>query len=471
MLTFPRVIIAGVRGGSGKTTATLSIILALRFKKNLNVTPFKKGPDYIDAGWLSKAAESPCYNLDPFLVSRDRVIESFLAHYNGDIAVIEGNRGLYDGMDIEGSFSTAELSKLIKSSVILVIDCTKITRTAAAIVKGCMEFDRDVMIKGVILNQISSKRHESIIRASIENYCQIPVLGVIPRLKESELPERHMGLTPFQEHPDFKKAMSMVNIIADKYLDVEGILSIARDVEPLTLETGELYENEQPHKQQISVKIGVVRDKAFQFYYPENLEELVKRNSKIVDINALTDTSLPEIDALYIGGGFPETNAIMLAENRLFRESLKNLAEKGLPIYAECGGLMFLGDKIYIGNSQYPMVGLLPISFEMKKKPQAHGYTIAKVDKQNPFYPEGTILHGHEFHYSAVREIRLADNMYTAFDMQRGQGIDGKRDAICYKNTLAAYMHIHALGTSTWSLGLIKRGAEYKLLKGGYNNV
>lgn len=466
MFTFPRLIIAGVRGGSGKTTVTLSIISALRAKKNLKIIPFKKGPDYIDAGWLSKASDNSCYNLDPFLLSKDKVMESFIFHYTGDIAVIEGNRGLYDGMDVEGSYSTAELSKIIKSPVILVIDCTKITRTAAAIVKGCMDFDKDVRIKAVILNQISSIRHESVIRASIESYCQIPVLGVIPRLKEGELIERHMGLIPYYEYPDFAQAMSMISQIGDKHIDIQGIVDIAFGAEPLIYDQYRLQEIELPHQQKTLVRIGVLRDTAFQFYYPENLEELVKRNAEIVRINALTDSALPDnIDALYIGGGFPETNAIWLGENKSFRESVRNLAEKGLPIYAECGGLMFLGENIRVGDNEYPMVGLLPVCFEMRKKPQAHGYTIAEVDRENPFYQPGTVMHGHEFHYSAVRGVRLTQNMHTAFGMIRGKGIDSGRDGICYKNTLATYTHIHALGVSGWSEGVIRRAVEYKLLK------
>lgn len=467
MFTLPRLIVAGIRGGSGKTTVTLSIILALKAIKNLKVIPFKKGPDYIDAGWLSMASENPCYNLDPFLVSSDKVIESFIAHYTGDIAIIEGNRGLYDGMDIKGSFSTAELSKLIKAPVVLVIDCSKITRTAAAIIKGCMDFDTDVAIKGAILNQVSSKRHESIIKESILSYCKIPVLGVIPRLKEGELPERHMGLTPHQEHPDFKKAMTKINQIANQHLDIDRILNIAYDAEPLAFEQNEAREIEKSQ----SVKIGVLKDRAFQFYYPENLEELKNKNAEIVDVNALADRALPEVDALYIGGGFPETNAIWLAENNLFRKSVRDLAEKGLPVYAECGGLMFLGESIRVGNKEYPMVGLLPVSFEMQKKPQAHGYTIAEVDKQNPFYPTGTVLHGHEFHYSAVRKIHLSESMNTALKMIRGKGIEQKRDGICYKNTFAAYMHIHALGAPLWGEGLIRKAVEYKSLRTGVTNV
>lgn len=468
MNTYPRLTIAGIRGGSGKTTVSLAVISALRSKKNFHVVPFKKGPDYIDAGWMSIFANSPCYNLDPFLISKEKVLESFISHFKGDIALIEGNRGLYDGMDIEGSFSTAELSKLLKSPIILVVDCSKVTRTTAAIVKGCIDFDKNIRIKGVILNQISGSRHESIIRDSIERYCSVPVLGAVPRFKEGVFPERHMGLTPHQEHPDSERANSFIRQIADKYLDIDKISDIAADAEPLA---PEMYERSQnPEAQSLTpefpVRIGVIRDSAFQFYYPENFEELTKRGVEIVDVNAITDHELPEIDALYIGGGFPETNAIYLAENKLFRESLKNAAESGLPVYAECGGLMFLGKKIRVEDKEFPMVGLFPIVFEMKRKPQAHGYTIVEVDRQNPFYPHGTVLHGHEFHYSAVEEVLEGGNIHTAFRMLRGEGIKNKRDGICYKNTLATYTHIHALGSSDWVEGLIRSAAKYKLLRG-----
>ncbi len=465
MNAYPRILIAGIRGGSGKTTISLAIITALRSKKNLMVTPFKKGPDYIDAGWMSMFANSSCYNLDPFLISKEKVFESFIYHFKGDIALIEGNRGLYDGMDIEGTFSTAELAKLLKCPVILVVDCSKVTRTIAAIVKGCIDFDKEVMIKGVILNQVSSKRHESIIKESIEKYCSITVLGTVPRLKDA-FPERHMGLTPHQEHPDSKKANLFIQQIAEKYLNIDKILDIAYNAIPLNIEIplkelkGEDFEN------QLSVRIGVIKDSAFQFYYTENIEELKKRGATILEINAITDTKLPEIDALYIGGGFPETNAIYLAENEFFKISIRTAAEEGLPIYAECGGLMFLGKEIITSEKVFPMVGLLPISFEMQRKPQAHGYTIVEVDQDNPFYLSGTRLHGHEFHYSSIKEFSEDKDIYTAFRMLRGQGISNKRDGLCYKNTLATYTHIHALGSPAWVDAMIKCATKYKLLRG-----
>lgn len=478
MNNFPRLVIAGVRGGSGKTTLSLGLIAALR-SKGLKVIPFKKGPDYIDAGWLSAAAKNPCYNLDPFFLSKEKIMESFAMHFTGDIAVIEGNRGLYDGMDVEGSYSTAELSKFLHSPVILIVDCTKMTRTAAAVVLGCVNLDKDVNIKGVVLNQVSGSRHESIVRQSIERYCSLPVLGAIPRLKSGEMPERHMGLTPYQEHPDTVNVLTSVEDIAKKYLDLDAIFDIARSAEPLnnrhevigyrqeTILTPPIPPlNLRGGRGELStspvVKIGVIRDSAFQFYYPENLEELERSGAELVEINAIEGGALPDIDGLYIGGGFPETNAIKLAENEGFRRSVREAVENGLPVYAECGGLMFLGDSIVVEDKAYPMVGIFPLVFEMREKPQAHGYTIVEVKEDNPFYPMGTILHGHEFHYSALVKAQEKAGVYMAFGMKRGQGIKDKADGICYKNTLATYTHIHALGAPEWAVGFIKKAKEFK---------
>src|SRR5208337_749165 len=360
------MLIAGVRGGSGKTILSLAVIAGLRSQRGLNVVPFKKGPDYIDAGWLSVSAQRPCYNLDPFFLSGEMIINSFASHAGTDIAVIEGNRGLHDGMDAGGSCSTAELSKLLRSPVVLIIDCSKMTRTAAAVVLGCMHLDEEVAIKGVVLNQVAGERHEHVVRESINKYCSLPVLGVIPRLAADDIPERHMGLIPYQEHPDTAKVIALAEEIAAKHLNIDAIAKIAISAEPLNApEIGSLGSGGQEG----IVKIGVVRDSAFQFYYPENLEELEKGGAEIVDINALTDNRLPDIDALYIGGGFPETNALRLAGNTGFRNSIRHMAERGLPIYAECGGLMFLGESLSVESEKYPMAGVFPITFDMKKKP------------------------------------------------------------------------------------------------------
>lgn len=458
---YPRLIIAGTRGGSGKTTLSLGLIAAWR-EKGVIVVPYKKGPDYIDAGWLSAAAGHPCYNLDPFLMGRRQIVSSFAGHFvRGGYALIEGNRGLYDGMDVKGTYSTAELSKILKSPVILVLDCTKTTRTAAAVVLGMQKFEKSIEIKGVVLNQVAGSRHERVVRESIEEYCSIPVLGAIPKLAGGFLSERHMGLTPFQEHTEVEERIAYSSEVVREYCDVDRIYKIAMDASIISDETKSLTKR-KISRTQPSPRIGIIRDSAFQFYYPENFEELESRGAELIEISSLEEKKLPDIDALYIGGGFPETHAIGLAKNRNFKKSVRAAIETGLPVYAECGGLMYLGTSIILGGRTYPMAGIFPLVFSLEKKPQAHGYTIVKVERTNPFYPRGTVLKGHEFHYSRVLEHRLKKGMYYSFRMKRGQGIADKMDGICYKNTLATYTHLHALGSPEWSGGFIEKALIYR---------
>jgi len=467
---YPRLVIAGLKGGSGKTTVSLGLISAWR-KEGVSIVPYKKGPDYIDAGWLSSAAGRPCYNLDPFLISKEKILHSFQGHFSdADCAVIEGNRGLYDGLDAAGTYSTAELAKILKTPVLLVLDCTKMTRTAAAILLGIQQFDRKVDIKGVVLNQIAGARHEKIIRETIEKYCRVPVLGALPKLKENLLTERHMGLTPFQEHIEVEEALSRVGDIARQYIDLDRILEIAHgaptiETEPADQKSGNRKIKKsglQPPTPPTIVRIGIIRDSAFQFYYPENFEELERRGAELVEVSAMVERGLPDIDALYIGGGFPETNAIALAKNTAFKKSLRKAVEKGLPVYAECGGLMYLGKALLLANKTYPMSGIFPLTFCLEKKPQAHGYTIVEISADNPFYTKGTVLKGHEFHYSRAIEREIKEGTHFSFLMKRGQGIMDKLDGLCYKNVLATYTHLHALGCPEWADGLVRQAYSYK---------
>lgn len=462
MNRFPRIIIAGIRGGAGKTILSLSIIASLRHDKGLKIIPFKKGPDYIDAGWLARVADNPCYNLDPFFIPEHMIRHSFLSHFKGDIAIIEGNRGLYDGMDASGSYSTAELSKLLKAPVILVIECSKATATIAALVLGCMNMDRDVKIAGVVLNQVSGKRHETVIREAIERHCHIPVLGAIPRM-ETELPERHMGLLPYQEHRDISKIISIVREIGNKYININGLITIAENAEVLNdeAEIPSLGKREKKPS-----RIGVVRDSAFQFYYPENLEELERLGAELIEVSALSEEQLPDIDLLYIGGGFPETHAVTLAENKDFINSLRRSVDRGLPVYAECGGLMYLGKGLLTNDRFHDMANIFPITFSLESKPQAHGYTIVEVIRDNPFYPQGLRIKGHEFHYSRpIISEDLPDSIDYAFSMNRGVGITGKRDGIFYKNVFATYTHVHAYGVPEWTKGMIMVAERFNRLK------
>jgi len=455
----PRVVIAGLRGGSGKTTLSLGLVAAWRQRVG-EVVPFKKGPDYIDAGWLALAAGQPCYNLDPYMMSGEQILDSFWQHVQrAEAAVIEGNRGLFDGMDAEGSCSTAQLAKLLHAPVLLVVDGTMVTRTAAAAVLGCQHLDPEVSIQGVVLNRVSGPRHEEMLRTTIERYCRVPVVGAIPKLKEDDFPERHMGLVTALEHPEAREAIFSRIQVVERYLDLDKVLAIADQAPPLTWEP--VYPRKRASKAYRQPTIGIIRDSAFQFYYPENLEALERRGASLLTINALQDTFLPELDGLYIGGGFPETHAEQLAANDQLRKKLRSAIEAGLPVYAECGGLMYLGRNLEIKGNIYPMVQALPMDFRLEQKPQGHGYTELEVVNTNPFYPVGTTLRGHEFHYSRVTRFDLSPES-LAFAMRRGSGILDRKDGVCYKNILATYSHVHAIGTPEWAEGLIRRALAYQ---------
>lgn len=476
-MDFPRILISALRGGAGKTIVSIGITAAWK-ESGKHVTPFKKGPDYIDAGWLSLAAGWPCYNLDTFLIKKPHIIQSFLFHSTKDgISVIEGNRGLYDGIDIHGSTSTAELAKLLRTPVILCIDCTKSTRTMAAAVLGCLKFDPDVAIKGVILNRVAGPRHENVLRKNIEQYCNIPVLGAIPKLDWEKFPERHLGLVPTPEHGCAMDAVHDASQIAARYLDLKALTEISMNAgsfsaSEITQEKIHFQKYLQhPRHKEVSGSssvplIGIIKDSAFQFYYPENIEALQGAGAETIIVSPFNADSIPPVDALYIGGGFPETHARELANNITFKRQLKDLAENGLPIYAECGGLMYLGEELVLDEGTFPMAGVLPIVFGFSKKPQGHGYTVVSVDQENPYYNIGSEIKGHEFHYSKVLKWRGTDKD-LAFGMKRGAGFINRRDGVCYKNILATYTHIHALGTPFWAKALVRNASAYKNKKNG----
>jgi len=465
MTQCPRLTIAGIGGDSGKTVVSVGLS-RVWWQKGHKVIPFKKGPDYIDMSWLSLGANHPCYNLDLFFMTNEQVLFSYsLNTQQADIAIIEGNRGLYDGMDVQGSVSTAEVAKLLYSPVILIVNCTKVTRTVAALVLGCQRFDPNVSIRGVILNQLATHRHETIIRKSIEHYCNLPVVGAIPRLSNITFPGRHLGLVPPQEHPRAQEAIDKAAETVERYLDLGALWQIAYHAPPIEVSS----ELENPPSPPFAkggmvglIKIGIIRDSAFQFYYPENIEALKRAGAEIVEFSALTDDLPLSIHALYIGGGFPETHAAALSANESLRQSIRKAVEDGLPIYAECGGLMYLGEKLVWEGKDYPMVGVFPIVIGVSKKPQGHGYSIIEVEAPNPFFRPGQILRGHEFHYSHIIDIAKKDNIYFAFNMKKGQGIKNNRDGLCYKNVLATYTHLHALGTREWIEGIMSRAVAYK---------
>jgi cobyrinic acid a,c-diamide synthase len=454
------IVVAGLGGGSGKSVVAVGLIAAL-VRQGLTVVPFKKGPDYIDAGWLQLVADRPCYNLDPYLMSRESIVRSFAIHSQStDRVVVEGNRGLYDGVNVEGAFSTAELSIILGLPVLLVVDCTKVTRTMAAMVLGCREMDPRVNICGVVLNRLGSARHETIIRQSIQQTVGIPVVGGLPRMAKDIFPQRHLGVTPHQEHEGALEVGDILADMATKYIDLEavqGLMSESSDTVPVGDAAAHPGLAGEPER----VRVGVLKDAAFQFYYPDNLEALVAHGAELVEIDALTADGLPEVDGLYIGGGFPETSARQLSANKGFRAAVRKAAGDGLPIYAECGGLIYLGESIMLDGTEYPLSGIFPVRFGLAKKPQAHGYTVLQVRRPNPFYPAGLEIKGHEFRYSTVIDWQ-GDSAALALTMKRGVGFTNGADGLVYNNVLALYTHIHAAATPQWAPALVDRAREYQ---------
>jgi cobyrinic acid a,c-diamide synthase len=466
VMTIPEtrcLVIAGLSGGSGKSVASVALTAALR-QRGQRIAPFKKGPDYIDAGWLTAAAGQPCWNLDPFLMSAEAVRASFQQHAAGaDFALIEGNRGLYDGVTAAGEFSTAELALLLDLPVLLIVNCSKTTRTVAAMALGCRELDKRLRIAGVLLNQIASSRHEQIVRQAVEQDTGIPVAGIIPRLAEDIFPMRHLGVIPHQEYGDANAGAAVKRLagLAEEHFDLNLITGLT---EPRFFAPPASSGSSIP----ADVRIGVLRDAAFQFYYQENLDALREGGAELVLINALTAERLPDgLDALYIGGGFPETQARHLAANASFRESVRQAAEQGMPIYAECGGLIFLGKSIVVEGTEYPLAGVFPVKFSMSQKPQGHGYTMFTVERENPFYPIGTQVKGHEFRYSVVESWEgAAEDL--ALRMERGTGFQNKRDGLQKNNVLALYTHVLAPGAPEWAAGLLRAAAAKNIRRSGH---
>ena len=459
----PRLMVAALRGGSGKTILSLGLTAAWT-GEGKRIAAFKKGPDFIDPGWLSLAAGRPCRNLDPFMMDESQNLETFLRHARGaDAALIEGNRGLFDGLDLEGCCSSAELARCLRSPTVLIVDVTMTTRTIAALVMGCQAFDPDLDLRGVILNRVGGPRQESVVRSAVEHYCGVPVLGAVRKLRDNRFPERHMGLIPHQERARAEEAVAWARDIARESLDLDALWAAAQDAPPLEAPGGKdasPQENARPAHGS-PPRIGFLLDSAFWFYYPENLSALEEAGAELVKINALDDPRLPELDGLYIGGGFPETQAERLAANRSFRKDLRERIEAGLPVYAECGGLMYLGEHLVVEGAPHPMVGALPVDFVLERRPQGHGYTRLEVTAENPFYERGTCLKGHEFHYSRP-VFRSREDVRSVFRLDRGRGIDGETDGLCRYNLLATYTHIHAVGTPSWAKSLVRKAAEYR---------
>jgi cobyrinic acid a,c-diamide synthase len=457
LLTTPRLIVAGLAGDSGKTLVALGLARAIT-SRGVGVAPFKKGPDYIDAAWLGHAARAKGRNLDTFLMEPEALGSALTRGMPADLALIEGNRGLHDGFDSAGSHSTAELAKLTASPVLLVVDVTKMTRTAAALVKGCVALDPDVNVAGVILNRVGTARQEKVVREAIGRVSGTPVLGAVPRVADDPLPGRHLGLVTAVEHPRRDDTLEDVARLIEAHVDLDAVLETARSAPGFSL----------PDRPAIrtgaAVRIGVFRDEALSFYYPENLEALEEAGATLVFASPLDDRELPEVDGLYFGGGFPEVHVERLANNRPMREAVRTAVADGMPVYAECGGLMFLARELRVDDVSYPMAGVLDLVVEQTSRPQGHGYVEAEVDRPNPFFTSGVRLRGHEFHYSHVVSGR--DAGATTLRLDRGRGVGENRDGLVKDRVWASYLHLHALGTPEWAASFAALARTYQAERG-----
>lgn len=453
-MSVPRLVISAPQGRSGKTTLCLGLAAALA-GRGLRVQPFKKGPDYIDPGWLGEAAGRPCRSLDLFLMGAEGLLGAFArACQSVDLALIEGAHGLYDGLDSDGTNSTAHLARLLRAPVVLVVDASRMTHSVAALVRGFRSFEPGLSVAGVIVNQVGNPRHRAKLADALARHAGVPLLGAVPRGSSLAIPDRHLGLVPRGEAAGLLPVLDRIRQAVEASVDLDGLLEVARGAPPLALPS-----EPSPPIPAPCARVGVARDRAFTFYYPENLEALQRAGAELVPFDTLADRALPEVDALYLGGGFPEIFLEEMEANEGLRREVRTAVADGLPVYAECGGLMYLARRIRWTGRPREMVGVLPCDIQMTERPQGHGYVLGRVVGANPYLPLGAEVRGHEFHYSRVVDPGAAR---FAYRLDRGRGIEGGRDGLILGNVLAAYTHLHALGAPGWAGGLVARARAYR---------
>ncbi|WP_127477254.1 cobyrinate a,c-diamide synthase [Sulfurivermis fontis] len=449
-----RLLISAAHKSSGKTTITLGLCAALR-RRGLAVQPFKKGPDYIDPMWLSRAAGRPCHNLD-FQTQGDGEIRDTFIRYPADLRIIEGNMGLFDSIDVEGRHSNAALAALLQTPVILVVNVLGMTRSVVPIILGYQRFDPSIRIAGVILNSVAGKRHEERLREVFARYIDIPLLGCIHRDPQLAISERHLGLVPSNEAVEVDDKLDYIAEAIVRQVDLERLMDIARSAPPLPEPESAPSSLRPEGGGGKVVRIGIARDAAFGFYYPGDLERLEEAGAELVPFDALHDTRLPIVDGLFIGGGFPETHMDALAANSGLREAIREAIEGGMPAYAECGGLMYLARSIRWGERSAAMVGIIPGDIVMYDKPQGRGYVRLRETEANPWPREDAPaeFYAHEFHYSMLEN--LSSGLTYAYDMVRGTGIDGRHDGIVYRNLVANYVHLRDVDGYHWTRRFVK---------------
>ncbi len=442
--------IAAAHKSSGKTTLSIGLTAALR-ELGKDIQTFKKGPDYIDPLWLSRASGRSCHNLDFFTSSNAFIQQQFSQlSQERDLVLVEGNMGLFDGISLDGSDSNAAMAKLLDLPVILIVDCSGTSRGIAPLLLGYQQFDPALRFAGVVLNKVAGRRHESKLREVIETYTDFSVFGALHRSDDLRLSERHLGLIPSNEIDD--QAQQIIDRFARRIsdsIDLAKILALpshpsqsasAGQVQTITPKTPTL-------------RVAVAMDEAFGFYYPSDLQRFAELGVEIVPFQATRERELPSaIDGLFIGGGFPESLASQLSENHSMRTSISEAIQQGLPAYAECGGLMYLCQTLRIDEHDYPMCGLIPARVHMNQRPQGRGYVVLSPTNSHPWRRTNPAGHppvqAHEFHYSSLEG--LPDNTQFAYTMDRGTGIDGSNDGIILHNLLASYTHLRSTDRCSW---------------------
>ncbi len=462
-----RLLVSAAHKSSGKTTITLGLCAAFA-AQGLRVQPFKKGPDYIDPMWLARAAGRDCFNLDAYLMADAALARCFGGALRGaDLAIVEGNKGLYDGLALDGSNSNAALAMRLGLPVLLVLDARGMTRGIAPLILGYQAFEPGIRIGGVILNRLGGSRHEAKLRAVIEHYTDVPVLGAVAEDERLVLTERHLGLMPCAEVDDVQKRIDEIGRVVAAQVDLQRVRALAasaaewRDEEgaaadavvaPLRAEAAPVSA-----PRGAPLRIAIARDRAFGFYYPDDLQALEAAGAQLVAFDTLHDAKLPPaIDGLFIGGGFPETCLDALEANAPLRAAIRELLAAGLPAYAECGGLMYLARSIAWRGRKAQMVGAIPADVVMHDRPQGRGYVHLRETAAMPWPgfadaspAPGALLRCHEFHHSSL--ANLDPDIRFAYRVERGQGIDGANDGIVCGNLLASYAHLRSIAGTHWA--------------------
>ncbi len=451
----PRVVIAATKSGSGKTTIVTGLLAALR-QKGVKVQPYKVGPDYIDPGYHKLASGQSSHNLDSWLMPMDTMVEVFAnSASKAELAIIEGVMGLYDGGS-KGISSTAEIAKSLNAPVVLVLDCKSMGASAAALALGFKMYDKDVKLAGVILNRLGSDNHERIIREALDEL-GIPVVGAVRRDDSLVMPERHLGLLPVEENQE-QEIINRMGAAMASQIDVDEIIRIGNNAS-----TMKLMESPGDEGKKKRVCIGVARDEAFSFYYPESIRVLEEKGAEIVEFSPLNDKELPVVDGLIFGGGFPEMFADKLSSNKSIIDSVRKAAEEGMPIYAECGGFMFLSRAMEDFEGRvFPMCDILPCRVKMNRRLQMVGYVSAELQTDGILGKKGDVIKGHEFHFSTEDGEEDGGETRRAFEFTRSRNGSQYYGGYSKGNVLGSYLHMHFAGYTQAADSFIEKCVEFR---------